>query len=571
MKKYNYLIAIFSIFLIVGCGGGSTSSYNNYENDSSFDSGNNDSGNNDSGGVDNQNNKSGIYPKSQKVIDINSSDVEIKTISKTSDSKITLNINYPKDIYVVVSSHFDNQDVSINSSNSNNNFNKLSKEVQSVDTNAKLPKNVLKFRANVHKLLHKQPVKEKFHKFSKSIDDIQEGSSTFDFCTNMDDSYLCSQSVSATARKVVKNIQTKWGEKNLIIWVADDEYDDGYYSSGTINQEMVDNLANQFLQNSDDSAFDDDIYDWDSNIFGQEWGDDAKNIDPNLIANNDTIEILVYNMHTQGLAGYFWPKDNFIKSYVPASNEKIMFYVNSQLYAKDAKETFTTLAHEFQHMIHFYQRDVKLNIKDPIWFNEMLSEAAEDLLAVKLKHKGPRNVDYTDGSAGSPGNNKGRYPNFNKYDYASLTNWYDSVINYSIVSSFGAYLIRNYNGAKVLHDMMYSEYKGKDAVVDATGVKDFNILLNRWGAGVVLSDRDDLDSSKPRYNFGDFIISSFGGIDYKIGSINFFNYIPQPLFKNSETLDKDANLYYKVGENLSGKVNLNISIPKGGDITIIAK
>ena len=333
---------------------------------------------------------------------------------------------------------------------------------------------------------------------------------------------------------------------------------------------MVNKLADQFLQNSDNSAFDDDIYDWDTNIFGQEWGDDAHTIDQNLIGNSDTIEILIYNMHQSGLAGYFWSKDNFVKSYIPASNEKIMFYINSQLYAQDAKETFTTLAHEFQHMIHFYQRDVKLNIQDPTWLNEMMSETTEDLLAVKLKHKGPRNVDYTDGSAGSSYNTKGRYPLFNQYNYLSLTSWDNNLANYSMVSSFGAFLIRNYGGAKVLHDMMYSEHTGRYAVEDATN-ESFNTLLSRWGEGVILSDQTNLDSLKPRYNFGDFIISSYGGIDYKIGSINFFNYSPQPTFKDSETLNKDANLYYKVGENLSGTIDLNISMPKGGDVTIIAK
>jgi len=562
MKIYNHFLIIVLSFLIVGCGGNvSNDNYSRTYTSEIINS----SDNNDK--VDGS---SSNYSKTQKVITIDSNN-QIDIISNVTSSKIVLDIASPKDIYLVVTSHFNNQDISIKSSNKNYRLTNIEKEFTK-DRGHKLPINVLKFRENVHNLLHKNPTKNSFHKYKKTIDNTIEGVSKFTFCTDMDNySNECTQEVSATARKVLKNIPTKWGDKNLIIWVADDEYISNNNYFGTINQNMVDSLAEHFLQNSDNSHFDDDIYDWVSNIYGQEWGSDANEIDYNLIPNNDTIEILIYNMHTDGLAGYFWPKDNFIKSYVPASNEKIMFYVNSQLYSNNEKETFSTLAHEFQHMIHFYQRTVKLDIQDPIWFDEMMSEATEDLLAVKLKYKGPRNVPYNDGSAGNPGNTGGRYPYFNEYNYFSLTNWYDSIINYYIVSSFGAYLIRNYDGAKLLHKMMYSEYSGKKALLDASGVKDFNSLLNKWGAGVILSDKDNLDSSKPRYNFGDFIVSSYGNIYYKIGSINFFNYIPSPVFKANETLDKDANLYYKVGENLYGKINLNISLPKGGDITIIAK
>jgi len=280
-------------------------------------------------------------------------------------------------------------------------------------------------------------------------------------------------------------------------------------------------------------------------------------------------------MHTNGLAGYFWAKDNFKKTKIKASNEKIMFYINSELYSKDEKETFTTLAHEFQHMIHFYHRTVMHDLNDNTWFDEMMSETTEDLVATKLKYHGPRNVDYRDGTAGYSGNTGGRYPNFNRYNYLSLTNWGNSVVDYSKVSSFGAFLLRNYGGssggAKVLHDMMYSTSSNEQAVLDATGESSFENLLNKWAEGVILSDVDDLDNSKPRYNFGDFKTTTFDGITYKLGSINFFNYSPKPKMLSSNTLNKDANLYYKVGSNLSGKVKIDVNIEKGGDVIIIAK
>ncbi len=46
-----------------------------------------------------------------------------------------------------------------------------------------------------------------------------------------------------------------------------------------------------------------------------------------------------------------------------------------------------------------------------------------DLISVKIRFKGPRNVDPEDGTAGEPNNDGGRYPYFNYGDYIGLTYW----------------------------------------------------------------------------------------------------------------------------------------------------
>ena len=62
-----------------------------------------------------------------------------------------------------------------------------------------------------------------------------------------------------------------------------------------------------------------------------------------------------------------------------------------------------TLAHEFQHMIHFYQKPVVRDADSESWLNEMASEVAEDLIADKMMVSGPRGVAYDDPTAGEPG------------------------------------------------------------------------------------------------------------------------------------------------------------------------
>ena len=553
----KYLILPLSLIIVSGCGGGGTTTYS--DNSSN-------------------NNKSNqpVYKSSKNSYNITENNQIVK-VSNTKNLELTLNIDSPKDIYAIVTSHFDNQQVSISSPNATSGVTQDYKKLFENNTTIvnKTPQKVLDFRKNVFNMLHRDNLHKKSSilKHAKILT-TNEGD-TFDFCTNMDNSdNSCTHYVEATAKKVEKDIPTKFGSKNLVVWVETDEL-----NNGNITQDMINKLANNFLQNSDNSHYDDDIYDWDTNIYGKAWGADASNVDSNLIGDDNTINILLYDMNNNNLAGYFWAKDNFKSSYVPASNEKIMFYVNSKLYANDEKETFTTLAHEFQHMIHFYQRKVLLGLNDSTWFDEMMSETTEDLLATKIKYNGPRSVNYNNGAAGPIectylSNNRkycGRFPGFNRNNTLSLTNWNNTADDYSKVSSFGTFLLRNYGGAKVLHDMMYSKNSDELAVLDATGEKSFETLLNKWAEGVILSDIDDLDSSKPRYNFGDFKYTTYGDITYKLGSINFFNYDPKPSMHSSKTLNKDANLYYKVGSNLSGQVKIDANIEKGGDVIIIAK
>ncbi len=481
----------------------------------------------------------------------------IYKIPNALSSNIELNIEGKKDIYLVVTSHFDNQDISISQGIVSANT-PIKRET--ADKNSTKKVDTIKMRRDINEILFSnitnKPSQRQIVSRNRSIDEVNSGSKG-NFCIDMDSSRNCVRRIFATAKKVVRGVNTEFGSKSLVIWLED---------GNSLSQQSIDNLADTFLKQGSGN----DIYDWETNIYGSEWGADAQNIDSKLIPKSDIIDILVYNMHNIGLAGYFWGKDNFKSSVIKASNEKIMFYINSGLLKKDPKETYTTLTHEFQHMIHFYQRSVIKGIEDSSWYDEMMSEATEDLISTKIGYMGPRHVDPYDGTAGRAGNRGGRYPNFNRFNTVALTMWQNTTRDYSKVSAFGAYLLRNYDGATLLNKLMYSNNQDEYAIMDATGENNFEDLISNWGAAVMLSNRVDAPN-KYRYNFGDFKYSSFKGTQYELGSINFFNYNPQPQYKSSAKLGRDANLYYKVGNKLSGKVSLRITIPKGADITIISK
>ena len=483
------------------------------------------------------------------------------TLKNRKDATLHIDLgSTPKSLYVVTTSHFDNQRITLNTSrsyrvvsnetNNNSQFHNSTKEDS-------LENRILAFNENTFKLLRikDHSKEESIYQQEKEERGTSQGTSER-FCVDMDSSYNCTRNIDATAVRVKSGIATTQGDRDLVIWLE---------NGISIKSSALDNLSDIFLQ----SGLDNDIYDWETNIFSKEWGEDAQSVDSHLIGDDSTINILVYDMHTTTMAGFFWPKDNFKKSYIAASNEKIMFYVSAQLLNNDEEETFTTLDHEFQHMIHFYQRAVLKDIHDDTWFNEMMSETVEDLLAIKIGYKGPRNVDPNDGSAGPSNNKKGRYPSFNAHNTLALTSWSSNVANYGKVSAFGAYLNRNYGGASLLHKLMTSNKADKEALEEATGL-DIHTLVNQWGTAVILSDQTDI-SGKLQYNRGGYFTNSYGDSSYQLGSINFFNYSPQPKLQNSATINNNANLYSKIGDGLTGTLELHINIPKGATISLIAK
>jgi len=394
----------------------------------------------------------------------------------------------------------------------------------------------------------------------------------------------------ATLRKSVVDIETEFGAKTLNIWVSNDSFNSGSGCSKVkcVTQEMIDDLADTFLR----SGTNNDIYDWVTNIFGEEWGEEARQKYGSLIGESNEINILLTdidndNSTSGGVVGYFYSKDNYVTSTISGSNEKIMFYADAVLFATGdgiwdiddfwPKEMVSTLAHEFQHMIHFYQKTILLAGQGTdAWLNEMLSETTEEVISTKIRHNGPRGIDYHDGSAGPQGNTQGRYPDFNRNNTLSLTGWSGTLADYSKVNAFGAYLTRNY-GVEILHDIVHNPYTNEYAVENAIkntpqGTDNtFSDLIKEWGIAVMLSDHTNLQNT-PIYNSGDFILDRYHNSIYQLGSINFFNYSPRPtIYTTTGSVAPQGNYYYKIGENLSGTVDVNITLNGTTEATLIAK
>ncbi len=346
-----------------------------------------------------------------------------------------------------------------------------------------------------------------------------------------------------------------------------------------IDDTEAQDLADTFLQAGDNN----DIYEWVTNIYGDEWGDHDYT---NLIAPNDEITILLLDISTEGVAGYYWPKDNYLNAENPDidySNERIMFYIDAEHYSTNPDEGISTVAHEFQHVIHFYQKWVVAEVSTDTWYNEMCSLIAEDFSAKKLQIPGPRGVTYSDGSAGPSGNTSDTLSYYNFYNDESLTTWDGTFIDYTTAYAFGAFLSRNYGGAGLFKDLVQGSLANTSGVASAAGNEgggSFSELMQKWGVAVLLSDSTDAEDGV-RYNKGDFFDSSTGGVTYEVGSINLYNYkydtLEGPYIYSSSPVGADSqqygtsNVYFLAGTNLKGEQSWDIDMPDDVLMSVVFK
>jgi hypothetical protein len=109
--------------------------------------------------------------------------------------------------------------------------------------------------------------------------------------------------------------------------------------------------------------FESQIYPVDRAFFGSEWSPGVDG-DPHL-------SILHARRLGSGIAGYYSSADEYPAEVRPDSNQMEMFYINADNANVGSAFYLGTLAHEFQHMIHWYN-----DRNEETWLNEGMSELA---------------------------------------------------------------------------------------------------------------------------------------------------------------------------------------------------
>ena len=186
--------------------------------------------------------------------------------------------------------------------------------------------------------------------------------------------------------------------------------------------------------NSLAQEFENKIYSTLTNTFGFEW---KPGIDK-----DERITILIHPMIEEA-GGYFNTGDEYPKAQNPDSNEREMVYLNAQHIQKPNIKSF--LAHEFQHLITFNQKDRIQGVTEEVWLNEARSEYTPTLLG------------YDDEFEGS--NLQNRVKIFLEKPYDSLTEWKNQKEDYGVLNLFTQYLVDHY-GIEILVDSLQSSKVG---------------------------------------------------------------------------------------------------------------
>jgi hypothetical protein len=305
-----------------------------------------------------------------------------------------------------------------------------------------------------------------------------------------------SHAVGATESFWIQNSDDSWTQTSATlravgtycyVWVCNDNYDDSS-TSGTddkITTAQAEAAAAKF----------DTIYPPETAVFGAKYDED--NVYTNLVSPSDKISILVYDIdgdysasQTGGTFGFFWSKDLYTDSYLQTtpydfrSNETELFYVDAHFLDAYAGGIYSTLAHEFQHMLEFVHKNIENSVSPSTWYNEMMSMVCEDMMQSYL------NISDDD----SP---KSRFRYFNYYYPYGMTYWRsgtDVLISYANAYAFGAYLARNYGGAELIHEIASNHSVDMDSITAALQAQGYSetctSVFLKEGQALVYTDSD---------------------------------------------------------------------------------
>lgn len=206
---------------------------------------------------------------------------------------------------------------------------------------------------------------------------------------------------------------------------------------------------------------------------------------------NQKIVILVSDLfgdakkdQQSGTVGYFYSGDLYSQTFLDNtsglnygvssssnnyihSNECEMFYIDALFLTKMPDTVYSTLVHEFNHMINYVVKTVnymtnKTNVNAlrscDTWFTEMLAMTTEDMFQSYLKLK----------DEDSP---KARLPYFGFAYYYGFKSWDDKkvepLIMYANTYAFGAFLARNFGGVELIKQIAQNDYVNEQAITKA--------------------------------------------------------------------------------------------------------
>jgi len=223
------------------------------------------------------------------------------------------------------------------------------------------------------------------------------------------------------------------------------------------------------------AQFDSSIYQNENTNFGSEPNPGIDN-DPKIYI----VLLKVQDGFTQGtstsfIAGYFDPRSEYpLSSQNPNSNQKEIFFMNINPATgvdPSGTEFFATIAHEFQHMIHWEQKTHLNGIVDDTWIDEAMAQVARTYCGY-----GP---DYLSVLAYE------RDPNH------SLINFDETVGNYGMAYMWAQY-VKDRVANNIFHTILHNKLSGMNSVNEALSTvgysRNFSGTFRDWAVANYFGD-----------------------------------------------------------------------------------
>ena len=198
---------------------------------------------------------------------------------------------------------------------------------------------------------------------------------------------------------------------------------------------------NILLNNLDNLGreFDDNIYSKETDFFGFE---------PNPGIDDDARVVVLVEDLIKGNGGYFETANLYSRELAPGSNEREMVAVNTESLGSFGK---IFLAHEFQHLISFNQKDLLRNTSEDIWLNELRSEYANTV------------AGYNDSFQNS--NLNRRLDTFLTEPSDSLVEWPNVILDYSHEINYLQWLFGGIKDVSCFYDTLSLDVETEDIAI----------------------------------------------------------------------------------------------------------
>lgn len=183
---------------------------------------------------------------------------------------------------------------------------------------------------------------------------------------------------------------------------------------------------------------------------------------------NTKLEVLVYDIYNDNeegrTMGFFNPADLFLNTSISSkiSNECEVIHIDSYFLNNNLNTVLSTLLHEFQHLLNFINKHdftkdfnkVDISLKYDDWFTEMLSQCCEEIFQERL--------GINDNASPKNRFNYG----YKRTDLGFKSHWRDNYYSHAYANAyaFGTYLMRNYGGIKLIHDIATNGYVNEAAI-----------------------------------------------------------------------------------------------------------